>query len=391
MYTRRMERTTEKRKLGAVSWVQKAEVSAEAMLLVRGGMMGQQVPANFVPPVPPRDDNTNIAVEDHTASFQASFLRVRRPMSVKMAEWVVKKVGEERVVVPKKATKEQVVTLQAAAWGREAPTYELALEFRDVYRVAKRPVPEALDRHIAALKAAGEKKDNELKMETRVVFGPVEFIHDKRPTSVAVSAAPAVSGKTYLKWDTACREVFGDTIGVGNLMAPALVVYQNLGKSPAEIKALLRGGNFSTAGAPIGGAKDGSPGLVKHEADADDSAGVVSHDGVEPPAKRYAVPIGGVWKWASGNWIGETDEGGNITYHHKDAVPAIGLIKAGAAPPQLPLTDSPGSLLQPRTSGISHDAMLPGGATLSPRPREKDWREVVVKEESPEYGPPVEV
>ena len=225
-----LPRSSAARPLPPAGPVQKAQVTEEVQELLKTAMMAPSVPVNFIPPVPPRPEQfPNIRIEDHAASHQASVLQIRRPMSADMAKWVVSKLEQ---VMRRGSPEEQRHALQ-----REVPSHSMALEFRDACRNLKREVPEALTARIAELKKP--KHDRELKLETRAVYGPAVVEHADEPSSNLWTGLPAVSGRTHQKWDQMCRRVHGETIGLGALLAPATLVYNNMHQGATNIRTLL--------------------------------------------------------------------------------------------------------------------------------------------------------
>ena len=365
---RQLPRNSNSRSRGPIDDVEKAQVTAETQELLKAAMVAPHFPTNFVPPMPARPKKfPNIRIEDHTRSHQASVLQIRRPMSAEMAKWVV-----------------QQLEASPKTWIEEAATYSLALEFRDAYRNLGREVPEGLVAHIAALKRAQPSRDNELKLETRVVYGPVVGGHAAQPSSSVWSALPATSGRVYDKWDKKCREVYGATIGLGALLAPATVVYNNLQKSAGEIQGLLQylGENptaLRTLESP-GHEVVHVPALVAGTPPEETAArpGRVSLGEMEEPVtKRARVSIGEgdeqKWEWLNKDWMCVTEPTGERTCYPKGFLPHGARKRAQKLAPARAANASPVLPLMP------HDLMLPGGATLARRPAETDWRSAPVE------------
>ena len=349
-----------------IAGVQKAQWTAEVHALIRGAVTLPSFPTNFVPPMPNRPDKfPNISIEDHTKTHQASFLKIRRPMSAGMAKWVVQQLELTCLV----GSPEE----QAKKLASEVPVYSVALEFQDAYWNLGLPSPAALDEHIKELKRAKPTVDAKLKLETRTEYGPVVLGHAEGPMSMAVTALPAVSGRTYDKWDAKCREVYGATIGLGALLAPATIVYSNLTK-PSEV---IRGALLAAAGEPSAP----TVAVVREEQPQGESL---------PKVRRISHPVDGTpvvslrsstFGWASEEWMRETDSAGNVLYHHTSCLP----FGARKKPPALPVGFESGATgrLQPRRRSrvdVHHDLLLPGGDTLEPRASgETEWRSAAVE------------
>ena len=348
----------------AIAGVQKACWTAEVQALVRGAVTVPSFPTNFVPPMPNRPDKfPNISIEDHTKTHQASFLKIRRPMSAGMAKWVVQQLELTCLV----GSPEE----QAKKLASEVPVYSVALEFQDAYWNLGLPSPAALDKHIKELKRAKPTVDAKLKLETRTEYGPVVLGHAEGPMSMAVTALPAVSGRTYDKWDAKCREVYGSTIGLGALLAPATLVYRNLNKPVEVIRSALLAASVEPSTVEVAEEEElpvENPPKVRR----------ISHpaDGAQPPSFRSST-----FAWVNEDWMREVDNIGTVSYHHKSCLP-FGALKA---PPGLPVVLDGGASrhLQPRRRSwgeVQHDLFLPGGGTLASRASgETEWRSAAVE------------
>ena len=374
-----MPRSSSTRKRNPIEGVEKAQVTAEAQELMKAAMSAPHFPTNFVPPMPSRPEKfPNIHLEDHTTSHQASFLQIRRPMSADLARWVVQKLEAACL----QGTEEE----QRAALAREVPVYSVALEFQDAYRNLGRQEPAILAKYIAAMKKAKPSRDRALKLETRVAFGPVVVAHSKGPFSAMITALPATRGKTYAEWDKTCRQVYGKTMGLSALLAPATLVYNNLERGADGIRSFLKG----LAGGPTSPVQDDTqPPAVVDSSPPESTAGRTYWLGsttTEPPTKRSRVSDAGdgvvssasaakasTFGWVNEEWMVEVDGSGQELYHHKSCLPPGALAKAPKlAPPTIRRKLMPPPM--PKDDGFSHDLLLPGGKTLAPRPKSSEWR-----------------
>ena len=226
-----LPRNNKKRTCAPFAAAAPAKVTSEVVSLVGAAMKLPSFPANFVPPMPSRPDKfPNVAVEEHAASHQASFLQIRRPMSASLAKWVVGQFENACLTGP--------MDSHQAAVARELESYSVALEMQDAYLNLGREAPQALVAYLDECRRT-QSRDSKLKLETRVVYGPVVMGHALKPLSAVVTALPPLSGKTYVKWDKMCREVHGKTIGLSALLAPATIVYNNLSRGAAGLKQHL--------------------------------------------------------------------------------------------------------------------------------------------------------
>ena len=365
-----------------------ATVSAEAQSMVLAAMTAPKFPERFVLPLPSRPEQLpNLKVYDNTRNYQASVLQIRRPMSAEMCHWAI--------------------ACFAKAGPASVTSYSVALELRDAYCNVGAAVPASLTAKIADLK--GPKSDRELKLETRVVFGPAVMCHARASRSLAVTAVPPLSAKTFAQWDAKCWEVYGKSVGLSLLLSPATVVYNNLELSAEDIRTSLLANldqqvAKGTVPEPAGElAPVGKRPRVQFAEMAPNELGASAE-----PASVYG---GSRFQWVNASWMEETDVVGNTYYHHKDCLPAGAKQGARKLPPSVPWLDggSPvkGGLMpryaaaarQPaaptreqklRASGVDdmaplgikllpavpgHDLMLPAGETLEPRPAaEQEWR-----------------
>ena len=364
-----LPRNNSKRARAPFTVVSPAKVTTEVVGLVGAAMKLPSFPANFVPPMPSRPTTfPNVAVEDHTASYQASFLQIRRPMSASFAKWVVGKF--------EKACLKGPVDSHEAAVARELPSYSVALEMEDAYLNLGRTVPPALAAHSEACRKA-QARDAKLKLETRVVYGPVVMGHSQRPLSAVVTALPPLSGKTYVKWDAMCREVCGKTVGLSALLAPATIVHNNMGRGAAGLRQhLLENAPDGVAEPPKKRARVSEAGEHKL------SPGESGESSVDSSDDEANGPV--LWptcQWVNCEWMREAFAG-KVSYFHKDSLPPLARSRALKLPPRVPADDAkpaakPAAIarIRPRTVRLAHDLMLPAGETIAPRPSAPlDWR-----------------
>ena len=166
--------------------------------------------AEFAPAVPriPIERNTvNIAVTDNSASAQLSYLRIRRPMSVAMANLFCDMFVEP--VVGAKLFSPDAVT---------SSSYYLLVEIEQAFLVAGRDVPPRVTRLIRKFQKGG-RRDRTLKREFAATILPAAVEHGREVDAIPTVHVP-FSRARFAEMDQMCRRVFGERLGLSVLLAP---------------------------------------------------------------------------------------------------------------------------------------------------------------------------
>ena len=174
---------------------------------------------------------SNFVLEDRSKTYQASFLRARRPLSKKMAEKLC-------------SFFDAIYEAGELDMEEEFPESDLPLlsELLQAYLVARKNVPDFVRNRCDDISktTSTPKSNGGLKREFFCVVGPVDtdpLENDNGGEAIYQTAFPMCHAKQLKELDELSQQVY--KVGLSTLTAPYLFLVNNVDKDPEDIRALL--------------------------------------------------------------------------------------------------------------------------------------------------------
>ena len=216
------------------------------MAMVANAMAFAPKPKSFVPEyerLGERAGLKNLTVQEHSAMNQASFWRVRRPISQELAVFLTDRLDLARGS-----------GLKLGDYF-DTENYTTLVELRQAYQVAGKDVPKVVDDLCDELRGLKGRKDKTLKQEFKATMLPV----DARLGDGEEGAPGLVRGVSFASntrggldsLDHRCKQVYGKKFGLSALLAPVFAVINNWDMTPAAlIDKLLDGPHWKSGRIP---------------------------------------------------------------------------------------------------------------------------------------------
>ena len=202
-------------------------LSKESVGLIMAAMEYVDPPEDFHrTQYPASAKHKNITVFDGSSSYSTSMVRLRRPMSVSLAE----RFCDLMTAVC------NLPGFDAAAEFASPNSLTDLLEIRTMYEIAKAPIHAKLESRIRDLQAS-PKGNKSVKMETRAFIGPLMAGTDVGDYTELEALYPFGGGNTISGLDARARAVFG--VGLAPLVAPVLFLTANPGEDPEALRRAL--------------------------------------------------------------------------------------------------------------------------------------------------------